>query len=173
MLQFLLLGGDEGTNCLQESMEKDTVVMAFCHERGGTNWVCNVAVWEIMGHRIWSFCIISITRVTAVHLNRLIYSWQCFNYRSGTIIIIAFICFWIAQLVFRIQSPVQSQHLELFVKRAVSSRQNRERCTRTAWCLARQFRVGCWHHGSERLCWGGWLFSRMSLLDETEIQIIS
>lgn len=33
MLQFLLLRGDEGTNCLQESMGKDSIVLAFCHKR--------------------------------------------------------------------------------------------------------------------------------------------
>lgn len=118
----------------------------------GGNWVCNVTVWG-MGHRIWSFCIFSITRITAVHLNRLIYSWQCFNYHSSAIIIIiSFICFWIAQLVFRTQSAIQTI-LEPCVKRAVFGDQYIEYCTGTAGDPARQFLVGCWHHGSGRI-WG-------------------
>lgn len=95
----------------------------------GSNWVHNAALWE-MGHRIWSFCIFSTTHITAVHLNRLIYSWQGFNYHSSAIIIISFICFWIAQLVFRTQTAIQRRVVEPCVKRAGLGDQDVEYCTR-------------------------------------------
>lgn len=45
MLQLLLFRGDEGTDCLQESLEKDTIVLAFCHIQGcDSSWICSVAV---------------------------------------------------------------------------------------------------------------------------------
>lgn len=139
MLQLLLLfRGDEGTDCLQESLEKDAIVLAFCHIQGcDSNWICSVAVRNDV--TVWSFCIFSITHVTAVHLSRLIYSWQCFNYHSSTIIIIAFIWFWIAQLFFRMDYNTKPTFGAVCEKGYF---QGSIRGVITAWYLFSQLQVG-------------------------------